>query len=93
MSARRPDRMMEIIDEKKIWFVDMACPYEKNMKEKQCKKLIKYQQLAFEICERRPGYVVSSMLRPGSLAVKERNRKKIIYTSYYSLKNIFGSLY
>ena len=29
-SARRPDVMIENDEEKKLWIVDMACPYEKN---------------------------------------------------------------
>ena len=36
----------------------MACPMEKNIEEKRKEKLEKYQQLAFEIRERRPGFRV-----------------------------------
>ena len=36
----------------------MACPNEKNIEEKRREKLQKYQQLAFEVRERRPGYQV-----------------------------------
>ena len=50
-SQKRPDLMIEIDDEKKLWIVDMACPNEKNIGEKHREKLTKHQQLAFEIRE------------------------------------------
>ena len=37
----------------------MACPMEQNIKKKISSKLVKYRQLAFEIRERRPGYIVN----------------------------------
>ena len=57
-SARRPDVMIENDEEKKLWIVDMACPNEKNIGEKHREKLSKYQQLAFEMREKRPEYRV-----------------------------------
>ena len=42
--------------EKKIFIVDMSCPMEENIEEKRREKLTKYQQIAFEIRERRKGY-------------------------------------
>ena len=57
-SARRPDVMIENDEEKKLWIVDMACPDEKNIGEKHREKLTKYQQLAFEMREKRPEYRV-----------------------------------
>lgn len=57
-TARRPDVTIEMREEKKIWLIDMACPSEYNVEEKHQEKLQKYQQLAFEIRERRPGYEV-----------------------------------
>ena len=57
-SARRPDVMIEIDEEKKLWIVDMACPNEKNIGEKHREKLTNNQQLAFEMQEKRPGYRV-----------------------------------
>ena len=57
-TARRPDLILEYTNEKKIWIVDMACPNEKNITSKYNEKLQKYQQLAFEIRERRPGFWV-----------------------------------
>ena len=57
-SARRPDLIIEENDEKKIWIVDMACPMEKNIEKKIQEKLTKYQQLAFEIREKKPNYMV-----------------------------------
>ena len=57
-SARRPDVMIENDEEKKLWIVDMAYPNEKNIGEKHREKLSKYQQLAFEMREKRPEYRV-----------------------------------
>ena len=57
-SARRPAVMIENDEEKKLWIVDMACPDEKNIGEKHCEKLTKYQQLAFKMREKRPEYRV-----------------------------------
>ena len=37
----------------------MACPQQHNLETKRAEKLTKYQQLAFEMRERRPGYVVT----------------------------------
>ena len=56
-SARRPNLTLEDLDERKIWLVDMAYPVESNIEEKLREKR-KYQQLAFEIRERGPGYTV-----------------------------------
>ena len=53
-SARRPNVMIENDQEKKLWIVDMACPNEKNICDKHREKLTKYQQLAFEMREKRP---------------------------------------
>ena len=50
--------IIEENDEKKIWFVDMACPMEKNIEKKNREKLTHYQQLAFELREKRPNYMV-----------------------------------
>ena len=41
-----------------ILLVDMACPNEKNKDEKREDKMRKYQQLCFELRERRQGYTV-----------------------------------
>ena len=57
-SARRPDVMIENDEEKKLSIVDMVCPNEKNISEKHHEKLSKYQQLAFEMREKRPEYRV-----------------------------------
>jgi hypothetical protein len=57
-TARRPDVTIEYKEQKRIQLVDMACPSEKNVQEKMTEKRQKYQQLAFEIRERRPGYKV-----------------------------------
>ena len=56
-TARRPDVTIELKKEK-IYLVDMACPNEGNVNAKHLEKIEKYQQLAFEILERRQGYKV-----------------------------------
>ena len=57
-TARRPDLILEDNERKKIWILDMACPMEINLDEKKKEKVNKYQQLMFEIRERRKGYKV-----------------------------------
>ena len=37
----------------------MACPQQHNLETKRAEKLTKYRQLAFEMRERRPGYMVT----------------------------------
>ena len=43
---------------KTIVLVDMACPMESNRTKKRDDKVTKYQQLCFEVRERREGYTV-----------------------------------
>ena len=57
-TARRPDLTLEDNAKKKIFIVDMACPYESNKDAKRIEKIQKYQQLCFELRERRVGYKV-----------------------------------
>ena len=57
-TARRPDLILELKEQKKIWICDMACPQSINIEEKRTEKLTKYRQLAFETRERRPNYEV-----------------------------------
>ena len=57
-SARRPDATLEYEDRKVIYLLDMSCPHDNNVEEKHREKLTKYQQLAYEIRERRPGFRV-----------------------------------
>ena len=55
--ARRPDLTLEDKDKKMILLIDMACPNEANKEGKRDEKIRKYQQLCFELRERR-GYMV-----------------------------------
>ena len=57
-TQRRPDATLEYKDRKLIYLLDMACPHDDNLKEKYSAKIAKYQQLAYELRERRPGYHV-----------------------------------
>ena len=52
-TARRPDLILEDNEKKKIYIIDMACPGERNKETKRNEKIQKYQQLSFEIRERR----------------------------------------
>ena len=56
--ARRPDLTLEDTEKKMILLVDMAWPNEKNKDEKREEKMRIYQQLCFELRERRQGYTV-----------------------------------
>ena len=57
-TVRRPDIIFEEKGEKHIWICENACPRQHNLETKWAEKLTKYRQLAFEMRERRPGYMV-----------------------------------
>ena len=57
-TARRPDPTLEDEEKKTILLVDMACPNEANRQVKLEEKIKKYEQLCFELRERREGYMV-----------------------------------
>ena len=57
-TERRPDLTLEDSANKTIVLVDMACPMESNRTKKRDDKVTKYQQLCFEVRERREGYTV-----------------------------------
>ena len=57
-TARRPEFILELKTEKKIWICHMACPQQNNIWVKRTEKLTKYRQLAFETRERCPGYKI-----------------------------------
>ena len=58
-TARRPDLILELKNEKQIRICDMACPMQQNIDTKRTDKLTRYRQLAFEMRERRPRYTVT----------------------------------
>ena len=53
-TSRRPDLILEMKEDRKILICDMVCPQQQNI---YMKRMAKYRQLAFEMRERRPGYV------------------------------------
>ena len=53
-TARRPDLILELKIDKKIWICDMGCPQQNNIGEKRAEKATKYRQIALETRERRP---------------------------------------
>ena len=57
-TARRPDLILELKENKKIWISDMACPPQNNIETKRIEKMTKYRQLAFETRDQRPSYDV-----------------------------------
>ena len=57
-TARGPDVTIEYKNKNEIFLVDMACPSKSNVDANHAEKLQKYQQIAFEIRERRPGHNV-----------------------------------
>ena len=58
ITSRRPDLILETKEDRKILICDMPCPQQQNIDTKRMEKLTKYRQLAFEMRERRPGYVI-----------------------------------
>ena len=57
-SVRRPDLLLKLKIDKKIWICNMACPQQNNIGAKRDEKMMKFRQIAFETIERRPGYEV-----------------------------------
>ena len=57
-TATRPDLTLEDNEKIKIYIVDMACPSENNRLNKRQEKIKKYQQLCFELRERKVSYKV-----------------------------------
>ena len=57
-TARRPDLILELKTDKKIWICVMVCPQQNNIGTKRTETLTKYRQLVFETRERRPGYEI-----------------------------------
>jgi len=85
-TARRPDVTIEYKEQKLIQLIDMACPSETNVQDTFREKREKYQQLAFEIRERRPGYrvvvipVIIGCMGGGARKLREQV-EKILVTS------------
>ena len=83
-TARRPDVAIEYKERKVIHLVDMACPNVKNVLEKNKEKRQKYQQLVFEVKERRPEYkvevipIVIGCMGGGVGVMREQIRKILI---------------
>ena len=85
-TARRPDVTIKYKDKKVIPLVDMACPSEKNVLEKNKRNRQKYQQLAFEVRERRSGYKVEVIpivigCMGGGVGVMREQARKILINS------------
>ena len=57
-TTRRPDLTLEDEEKKTIFLVDMECPNEANRQMKREEKIKKYEQLCFELRERRESYTV-----------------------------------
>ena len=57
-TAGRPDLILELEIDKKIWICNLACPQQENIGAKRAEKTTKYRQTAFETREQRPGYEV-----------------------------------
>ena len=60
--ATRPDLTLEDTAKKTILLIDMVCSNESNKEAKREGKIRKYQQLCFELRERREGYTVMVIL-------------------------------
>ena len=68
-SAHQPDLTFEDSIKKEILLIDMACPSEFN---KDRKWIRKYQQLCYELRERRDGYKVK--VTSGDLLLRRRDK-------------------
>ena len=74
-NGRRPDVIIENDYSKKLWIVASAYLNEKNIDEKHYEKLIKHQQLALVVREKRPEYRVA--IAPPVISVLERGMKEV----------------
>ena len=83
-TARRPDATIDYKERKVIHMVDMTCPCEKNVLKKNKEKRQKYQQLTFEVRERRQRYrvemipIVIGCIGEGVGVMREQVRKILI---------------
>ena len=77
-TGRSPDLTLEDEEKKTILLVDMACPNEANRQVKQEVKIKKYEQICFELRERREGYTVKVIpIVTGCLGGGTKNLKRI----------------
>ena len=74
-TAQRTGVTIEYKDGKSIQIIDIACLSDQNINEKVKEKLQKYQQLAYEIRERRPGHHVDII--PDFIGCMERSGKRL----------------
>ena len=86
-TAKRPDVTIEYKVRKVIHLVDMACPSEKSVLERNKEKIQKYQKLAFEVRESRARYRVEVIpivigCISGGVGVMREQVKKILINSY-----------
>ena len=65
-TARRLDLKLENEEKKTMLLVDKACPHEANRQVKREEKIKKYEQLCFELRERREGCYTVKVI-PGCL--------------------------
>ena len=56
VAHRWPDLRVESKLEKAIWILDMACPSDDNVKNKEAEKRANYQDLLYELRTQRPGW-------------------------------------
>ena len=55
---RRPDLVLEYVDEKRMVVIDMGCPREENVCVTEMEKKLKYQQLCYELRVQYPGWTI-----------------------------------
>ena len=58
-TAKSPDLILQVKNEKQIGICDMACPMQQSIDAKRTEKHTRYRQLAFATRKRRPGYNVT----------------------------------
>ena len=92
-TARRPDLILEDEAAKKIWVIDMACPMEKNIDETRKVKCRKYQQLMFEMRERRKNYkIVFIPLVIGCMGGGVKDVRKRLYELFGNDDNLINKI-
>ena len=81
-TVKRPDLILELKTDKKIWICYIACLQQNSIGVNRTERLTKYMQLPFETRERRPGceiYMVPVVVRTlgSGIKVLKVNLKKI----------------
>jgi len=58
IEARRPDMVLKVKTTKTIWIIDVACPWDPSVPEREREKIEKYKPLAADLGGRKKGWTI-----------------------------------